>query len=76
VDDVRTMEEIAAAYPSEWVLLDDLRKNEHLQILAGRVVFHAKDRQEVFRKVAEVRPKNFAVRYTGPIPAPNVVCVL
>ena len=68
MDELLTIAEIEARYPSEWVLLDDLETNEVQQVLAGKILYHSKDRDEVYDKVMELRPKHFAVRYTGTAP--------
>jgi len=68
MDKLLTIAEIEARYPSEWVLLDDLETNEVQQVLAGKVLYHSKDRDEIYDKVMELRPKHFAVRYTGTMP--------
>lgn len=35
---------------------------------SGKVVWHSKDRDEVYRKAVELRAKRFAVLYTGKMP--------
>ena len=39
-----------------------------LKLLAGKVLFHSPDRDEVYRKARELRPGRFAVRYLGTWP--------
>jgi hypothetical protein len=68
VDEILTMAEIEARFPSEWVLLDEPQTNE-AAILGGRVVYHHPDRDAFDRKVAGIRLKRFAVVYTGKKPA-------
>jgi hypothetical protein len=63
-----TLDEIKSRYHSEWVLIEDVRTDEHLQVLGGRVLYHHKDRDEVFRRAHELRPRDFAVRFTGKFP--------
>jgi hypothetical protein len=70
MNDVMTMAEIEAAFPSEWVLLIDVQTDQNQQTLGGRVICHSKDRDEVYRKATELpSPKRIAVFYAGPAPA-------
>jgi hypothetical protein len=68
VDEFLTIAEIEARFPSEWVFVEDPQTDESLQVLAGRVRCHSKDRDEVYRKALELRPKRSAMLYTGPVP--------
>ena len=69
MDEVMTVGEIEGQFTSEWVLVEDPQTDEALQVKAGRVRWHSKDRDEVYRKALELRPKRFAMLYTGSIPA-------
>jgi hypothetical protein len=66
--DVLTTADIEAQFQSEWVLLEDPQTNESLEVQSGKVVCHSKDRDEVYRRAVTLRPKRFAVLYTGTIP--------
>jgi hypothetical protein len=66
--DILTIEEIGARFPSEWVLIGDPRTDGHQRLLSGRVLFHSSDRDEVGRKLLELRPPRFAFRYLGTLP--------
>ena len=68
MDDVLTIAEIESQFESEWVLVSDPQTNELLEVQSGKVLCHSKDRDEVYRKAVEVRPKRFAMLYTGTIP--------
>lgn len=65
---VLTLAEIESAYDSEWVLLEDPQTNDALEVQRGRVRWHSKDRDEVYRKAIELSAKRFAVVYTGEMP--------
>ena len=73
MDDVMTLAQIEAQFQSEWVLLEDPQTNQALEVQGGRVLWHGKDRDEVYRKAVEVRPKRFAVLYTGKMPEGTAV---
>jgi hypothetical protein len=68
MDKVLTIAEIESQFESEWVLVGDPQTNESLEVKSGTVLYHSKDRDEVYRKAVEVRPKRFAMLYTGTIP--------
>lgn len=65
--DVLTVSEIESRFLAEWVLVEDPETNAALEVQRGRVRFHSKDRDEIYRKVVELRPRRFAVLYTGQI---------
>jgi hypothetical protein len=73
MDDVMTVAQIEAQFESEWVLLENPQTNETLEVQGGRVLWHGKDRDEVYRKAVELRPKRFAVLYTGKMPEGTAV---
>jgi hypothetical protein len=68
-----TIEEIRSQFDSEWVLLGDPRTDDRLNVLAGRVLHHSRDRDEVYRKAVVLRPKRSAIVYTGEIPEQTAV---
>lgn len=68
MDDVMTVEEIESQFESEWVLVEDPEVNESLEVQSGIVRYHSKDRDEVYRKAVALRPKRFAMLYTGTLP--------
>lgn len=70
---VMTIGEIESAFDSEWVLVAEPETNEQLEVLSGKVVHHSKDRDEVYRKAVNLRPKRSAILYTGSIPEGTVV---
>ena len=72
---IMTLQEIQGRFDSEWVLIDDPQTNEALEIEAGHVVWHSKDRDEVYRKAIELRPKRFALLYTGRMPEGTAIAV-
>lgn len=68
MDRILTLEQIEEQFESEWVLVEDPETNEALEVQSGRVRWHSKDRDEVYRKAIELRPKRFAMLYTGKMP--------
>jgi hypothetical protein len=70
---VMTIGEIESEFDSEWVLVDEPETNEQLEVIKGKVLHHSKDRDEVYRKAVNLRPKRSAILYTGSIPEGTVV---
>lgn len=73
MDDVMSIAEIEAQCESEWVLLEDPETNDALEVQSGKVRWHSKDRDEVYRKTVELRPKRFAMLYTGKLPRDTAI---
>lgn len=63
-----TVDEIHERFDSEWVLLGDPVVDDKLKVLSGTVLYHSKDREEVYKKAIELRVKRIATIYTGPTP--------
>ena len=68
MDDVLTLAQIEAQFASEWVLVEDPQTNEALEVQSGKVRWHSKDRDEVYRQAVALSPKRFAILYTGKMP--------
>jgi len=72
-DEVLTITEIETRFESQWVLIEDPQTDESLKVQSGRVRFHSKNRDEVYRKAVELRPKRFAMVYTGTLPEDSAI---
>jgi hypothetical protein len=75
MDEVLTIAQIEAQFESEWVLVEDPQTNEVREVQSGKVRWHSKDREEVYRQAIKLRPKRFAMLYTGRMPE-NTAIVL
>ena len=73
MSDIISIAEIKARFESEWVLLEDPETIDSLEVKGGKVLWHSKDRDEVYRKARELRPKHSAILYTGRLPEKMVV---
>ena len=73
MDRIMSLAEIETRYRSEWVLIEDPRTNTSLEVRGGRVLCHSKDRDAVYRKAVALRPKKFAVLYTGTLPKDTAI---
>jgi hypothetical protein len=70
---ILTAAQIEQQFESEWVLVEDPKTNDTLEVESGQVLWHSKDRDEVYRKAVELRPKRFAMLYTGKMPEDTAV---
>jgi aminopeptidase C len=61
-------EEIKNAFKDQWVLVKVDRVDASLNIVEGEVLAHSKDKDEVYKKLLQIRPKEFSIEYTGVIP--------
>jgi hypothetical protein len=73
MDNILTATQIQEQFNSEWVLVEDPQTNDALEVQSGRVRWHSKDRDEVYRKAVELRPKRFAMLYTGKMPKDTAI---
>jgi len=73
MNDVMSLAEIEAQFKSEWVLIGDPETTEALEIKKGKVLWHSKDRDELYRKAKEFHPKHSAILFTGTIPKDMVI---
>ncbi len=51
--------------PLPWSSADAPETEENLELKGGKVLWHSKDRDEVYRKAREMRPQHSAILYTG-----------
>ena len=68
-----TIGEIESSFDSEWVLVGDPATDEAFNVLRGEVLHHSKDRDEVYRRGLELRPKRMAILYLGRPPEGTVI---
>lgn len=73
MSDVLTVSEIESQFHSEWILVADPETDDSLHVKGGRVIYHSKDRDEVYRKAIELKPKRFAMLYTGRLPKDTAI---
>ena len=73
MDDLLTIAQIEERFASEWVLVEDPQVNDVLEVQSGKIRWHSKDREEVYRQAVTLRPKRFAVLYTGKMPEETAV---
>jgi hypothetical protein len=73
MSDTLSIAEIESRFDGEWVLLEDPQVNKQMEVLGGKVLAHSKDRDEVYQKAVELRPKHSATLYLGTVPDDTVI---
>jgi hypothetical protein len=68
-----TIAEMKTRFEDEWILVEDPQTNEALEVLNGKVVHHAKDRDDVYRQAVARRPRHSAILYTGGMPEDTAI---
>ena len=68
-----TIAQIEAQFASEWVLVESPQTNNSLEVQSGKVRWHSKDREEVYRQAVVLRPKRFAILYTRKMPEDTAI---
>ncbi len=66
--EILNIDEIKSRYDGEWVLIGDPVADESLTVVRGSVLWHSKDRDEVYRKARELKPVHSAILFFGHLP--------
>jgi len=61
-------EEIVKRYRNEWVLVEAKKVDEDFNLIEGKVIFHSKDKSEVYDYLTKLKGKSLYIEYTGKIP--------
>jgi hypothetical protein len=62
---VLSVKEIYKRFPDEWILLSDPDVDRYQQVKRGKLVYHSKDRDEVYQKAIQLRLRHSATLFTG-----------
>ena len=78
--DVVTVAEIERRYPDEWVLVEIVRDHKHHERVAGRLLAHSADRDDLdepYRRFRAEHPRAHLYEfYTGDVVPEGVVVIL
>ena len=66
--EILSFSEIKKRFDSEWVFIGNPKTDDNLNVKQGVVLWHSKDRDEVYRKAREAHPSHSAILYTGKLP--------
>ncbi|HEX30856.1 TPA: hypothetical protein ENG04_12325 [Candidatus Poribacteria bacterium] len=61
-------EQIREEFKGEWVLIECVKVNDEFQVVEGKVLYHNADKDKVYRKLLELRPKEYTIEYVGEVP--------
>lgn len=61
-------DQIERAFRGEWVLIECIQVDEAFHVVEGNVLYHAADKEKVYRKLLELRPKEYTIEYLGEVP--------
>jgi hypothetical protein len=70
-----TIEQMKAQYPDQWLLIAFTAIDAHLNVIAGEVLAHSVDRDEMYAALDQCKDKSFAIEYTG-LPDPDLAFLL
>jgi hypothetical protein len=73
MDEMLTWGEIKARYAPDWVIIDELETDDHLQVVRGKVILHGPDHDELLHKMTGRKFDRIAVHYLGEYPDPMVI---
>ena len=73
VDPEMTFEEMKSQFEGEWILVENPKTNQALEVLSGTVRLHSKVRDEVYRRAVALRPLRSAILYSGELPEDTAV---
>ena len=66
--DIQTIDEMMETYRGQWAIIVDCEDDEYGRLVRGRVVAHSRDRDDIYRGMAN-HPEGGAIRYLGKVPA-------
>ena len=79
MDAILTIAQIETQFDAEWILVGNPETNSSLEVQSGKVLWHSKDRDEVYAKaltysqLETLAPKRFAILYTALIPEDTAI---
>ena len=68
MNEVMSFREIQKRFDSEWVLIENPETTPSSEVTRGKVLWHSKDRDQIYRKALELRPKHSAILFIGKLP--------
>jgi len=63
-----TIKELEARYSGEWVLLVNSVHNELMELIRGALMYHNRDRGEVYKEAHKQKDAHTAIFYVGKLP--------
>lgn len=63
-----TIQKLKKCYPDEWLLLTDCKLTKNTELVGGKVTIHSKRRDDVYRRLPDLKDVEFFIFSTGKIP--------
>lgn len=63
-----TWMEIKKKFKNEWVLIETKKVDKNFILQEGKVLFHSKDKTDIYGKLLTLKGKEIYIEYTGKIP--------
>jgi len=60
--------DIKKKFRDQWVLIEVQKVDESFNVLEGKVLAHSKDKDEIYQRLLQIRPREFSIEYTGEVP--------
>jgi hypothetical protein len=70
-----TIEQMKAQYPDQWLLIAFTALDANLKVIAGEVLAHSVDRDEIYAALGQRNGRSFAIEHTGS-PDPDLAFLL
>jgi len=67
-NNILSFSEIEEQFDSEWVLVENPETDENLNVKQGKILWHSKNRDEVYRKAREIHSDHSAILFIGQLP--------
>lgn len=76
MNEVMSLAELETRFKSEWILLGDPETTDTLEVKKGKVLWHCKDRDELYRMLGELKPRHSAIVFTGTVVPEGTAIIL
>jgi len=60
--------QIKKKYTGNWILIDDVKVNGNMNVMEGNVIYFHPDKENVYKKLLELKPKKSTIEFAGDIP--------
>jgi hypothetical protein len=73
MSEIMKWEDMKRQFKDEWVLIENPETTEANVVTRGKVIWHGKDREELWRTASKLHLNYIAVLYTGRIPKDTAI---
>ncbi len=65
---VLSLKQIRNEFRGEWLLIGDPKLDDELNLIAGKVLAHSPDRDQIYRQLLSTCGKSVSIEYAGDLP--------